>query len=368
MTTQLRRRPVLVGAMLLAFPAFAFAVLPAPAAGQSGAPEFLYVCNQDGASISIIDIGRLEVAATIDLRELGFSANAKPHHAVVEPDGSFWYVTLIGENRILKFDRQNRLVGQAVMETPGLLGLHPGGELMFVGRSMSAVNPPQRLGTVRRSDMTIDEVDIFVPRPHALDVHPGGRYVYSASLAVNQLASLDVRTDRVELVELDGPNPVLAHGAMAPDGLTLVIATHMPHVLLFDLADPAKPRLDATIAVGEMPWHPIFSEDGRTLFVPDQGSDDISVIDMKTRAVVKTITGPGVAQPYGSALSPDGRYAFFSNLNTKAAHADPAAAGHAMPAGGGNGTVVVLDARSHEIVKVIEVGKGPTGIGTRHTR
>lgn len=351
-----------LGAALLLATACASAASPSPASAQA-APDYLYVCNQDGASISIIDIGSLAVTRTIRLQDLGFSDNAKPHHAVVEPDGSFWYVTLIGENRVLKFNRANELVGQAQMETPGLLGLQPGGELLFVGRSMSAVNPPRRLGIIRRGDMKIDEVDIFFPRPHALDVHPSGRYVYSASLAVNQLASLDVETEQVGLVELEGPNHVLAHGAMAPDGSTLVIATHMPHVMIFDLADPAKPRLDGSIDVGEMPWHPIFAADGRTLYVPNQGSDNISVIDMRTRTVTKTITGPGLAQPYGSALSPDGRYAFFSNLNTKAAH-DPE---HTGPAAA-NGTVVVVDTGTNEIVKAIEVGRGPTGMGTRHAR
>ena len=337
----------------------------APRAAAQVPAEYLYVCNQDGASISVIDIGRLEVAHTLRLQDLGFSANAKPHHAVVEPDGSFWYVTLIGENRILKFDRQNRLVAQAQMETPGLLAIQPGGPLLFVGRSMSAVSPPQRLGIVRRSDMKIDEVDIFFPRPHALDIHPGGRYVYSASLAVNQLASLDAETEEVGLVPLEGPNPVLAHGAMAPDGRTLVIATHTPRVLVFDLADPAKPRLDGSIDVGEMPWHPSFSEDGRTLYVPNQGSDDISVIDMRTRTVVKTITGAGLAQPWGSALSPDGRYLFVSNLNTRTAQAHEHAG---APAATSAGTVVVVDVATNDIVKVIEVGRGPTGIGTRHRR
>ena len=91
----------------------------------SSASRKLYVVNQAGATISIIDEGRLQVDTVLDLRTMGFSANAKPHHVVVEPDGSFWYVTLIGDGRVLKLDRQNRVVAQVAMETPGLMTLDP---------------------------------------------------------------------------------------------------------------------------------------------------------------------------------------------------------------------------------------------------
>jgi YVTN family beta-propeller protein len=180
---------------------------------------------------------------------------------------------------------------------------------------------------------------------------------------VNQLATVNVETEAVSVLTLDGPNMVLGHGAMAPDGRTLAMATHMPHVLFFDLFDPARPRLDGSVDVGRTPWHPIYSDDGRTLYVPDKDSNDITVIDAKTREVVKTITGTGISEPYGSAVSPDGRYVFFSNNNAKGAYASKNAA-----APSDIGTVAVIDTRSNELVKVIEVGKGPTGMGTRHAR
>ncbi|HMS03208.1 MAG TPA: hypothetical protein PKE51_09550 [Gemmatimonadaceae bacterium] len=83
------------------------------------AADKLYVVNQAGATISVIDQQRLAVDTVLDLRTLGFTANAKPHHVAVENDGSFWYVSLIGDGRVLKFDRNNRLVGQVALETPG---------------------------------------------------------------------------------------------------------------------------------------------------------------------------------------------------------------------------------------------------------
>ena len=138
------------------------------------AAELLYVASQSGPALSVIDMNAREVVETIWLTDLGFTANAKPHDVAVEPDGSFWYASLIGDGRVLKFNRDNELVGQAEFETPGLLAVDPVENILYVGRSMAAVNPPQRIGVLTRDDMAIDEYDVFFPRPHAIAVAPGG--------------------------------------------------------------------------------------------------------------------------------------------------------------------------------------------------
>jgi YVTN family beta-propeller protein len=336
---------------------------PVPPALQQ--PEYLYVCNQDGASVSIVDIGKLEIVKTIDLQKLGFSATAKPHHVVVEPDGQHWYLSLIGENRVLKFDRNDNIIGRAEFETPGLMTLLPDKGVLYVGRSMSAVNPPQRIGVIDPKDMSIDEIDVFFPRPHALDSRPQEDYVYSASLAVNQLISINVATDATKLTSLDGPSHSLAHSDISPDGKWLVITTHMPHMLVFDLADPASPKLTKTIDVGQLPWYPVFSRDGAFVFVGNNGSNDVSVVSTKTWTVTKTIRDPGLSEPYGAVLSPDGKYLFVAGNNAKGAYS-PKTKTVAKPSDAG--TVVVIDVATQTVKKVIEVGKGPTGLGVRYTK
>jgi YVTN family beta-propeller protein len=170
--------------------AAAVAVLTLPLVAQVPPPR-LYVTNQDDATVSIIDAGTRRLIETLDLQPLGFGPNARPHHAQVEPDGSFWYVTLIGAGKVLKLDRENRIVGSVDLEVPGLIALHPAADLLVVARSMSAVNPPRRIALVRRSDMTLlDEYEVVFPRPHALVVDPRGDFVYVGSLGENQLASI----------------------------------------------------------------------------------------------------------------------------------------------------------------------------------
>src|SRR5688572_23120586 len=96
--------------------------------------------------------------------------------------------------------------------------LHPTEDLMFVGRSMSAVNPPPRIAVIRRSNMRLlDEIDLLFPRPHGITVHPGGQVVYVASLGTNQLASVGVAESDVRIVDVPGPAHGFVQAAVSPD-------------------------------------------------------------------------------------------------------------------------------------------------------
>ena len=184
----------------------------------------LYVCNQGEATISVIDMESQTVETTVDLKERGFSPNAKPHHVVAEPDGEYWYVTLIGENTILKFNRNNEIVDRtSSFEVPGLMALHDDSDRLYVGRSMSAVDPPQSIGVLDRSSMTVEEqVDTFFPRPHPIAVETDGEHAFVASLATNQLMGLDTASGETTLTRLGGDTQTLVQFALTPDGSTLI--------------------------------------------------------------------------------------------------------------------------------------------------
>ncbi|MGH7482315.1 MAG: YncE family protein [Longimicrobiales bacterium] len=334
-----------------------------PSASVSSPARFAYVTNQNDATVSVIDMADHRVTETVDLQALGFSANAKPHHIEVEPDGSFWYVSLIGDNAVLKFDRQNRVVGRTTFEVPGILALHPTEDILFVGRSMSAVNPPHSIGMIRRSDMTLlAEQDVFFGRPHALGAANAGPIAWVASLASNRWAAVDFAEEDVALVELPGDEThVLVEFAISPDGGLLVGTAQLTNqVFVYDVTDPMAPELLRRIPVGVHPWHPAFSPDGRWLWVPNKMSNSISLIDTRSWEVVDTITGRGLAQPHGSAVSPDGRWVFVSNNNLAGDHME----GHAEEPG----TVVVIDTGTHEIVQVLTIGHNPTGLGAPDLR
>ncbi len=335
------------------------------------ADQLLYVANQGVAMVSVIDMTTNLLIRTVDLQTLGFSPNAMPHHIVVEPDGSHWYLSLIAANVVLKFDRANQLVGQLDIERPGLLALDPWSDFLYVARSMVAVDPPSSIGMVRRSDMAAEDLATFVPRPHALAISPGGQYVFTASLAVNQVATIDPVEETVELADLGGDRPHTFIGlAVSPDGHWMVGTTELTSsVFVFDLERwPDLIPVD-TIVVNPAPWHPVFTPDGRWLYVGNNWGNSVTVIDMQDRRVETVIEGNGIAQPHGAAVSPDGRYVYISNRNLEMPEGHSKAGHRYTPRYdlGDNatwGTVVVIDTETHSIVKIIEVPDYGSGLGT----
>lgn len=345
----------LIGLLSLALILFA----TVPAMGQSASPN-LYVCNQGEATISIIDMASQSVVETVDLKERGFSENAKPHHVLAEPNGEYWYVTLIGENTVLKFNRQNEIVGRITdFEVPGLLALHPSEPQLLAGRSMSAVNPPQSIGVFNREDMTIEkEIDTFFPRPHPIAVRDDGTFGFVASLATNQLMGMNIASGETELTRLGGTTQTLVQFALTPDSNTLIVGGQSTgQLLLFDASNAPALSVTDTLQVGQQPWHPVITSDGQTAYVPNKASHSVSVVDLEDGSVTATIEGEGLAQPHGTVLSPDGQYLFVSNNNRKGTYS---------PTGDNPdaGTITVIDTDTNEIVKVIEVGTYPSGIGT----
>lgn len=366
---------------LLTRSAAALAVAVGLGAGApSGAPvppqgPKLYIVNQSGASITVVDQTRLVVDTVLDLKTLGFTGNAKPHHVVVEKDGAFWYVSLIGDGRVVKFDRNNKVVGQVRMETPGLLAIDPKHDSLYVGRSMTAVNPPKSLAVIKRSDFTmVEEQEIQLSRPHALLASHDGKWVHTASLAENRIASVETATGRVTLTTIPGVPRSLVQFAQSPDGKTMVVGGELSNTLLvFDLtkAPPFTPV--AEIPLAGKPWDPMFSYDGKTLFVTLFGGNGVAIVDMKKRKVMRTVTGD-LAQPYDLILRKDGKYLFVVNQNTGAVKPGESAHDH-MPGMAGmpnmnpsDGWLSIIDVKKGKVIKSLMLGAGPTGMGAAGAR
>ena len=328
----------------------------------------VYVPNQSSATVSVIDTRLDSVVATVDLQALGFSATAKPHHVAVEPDGSHWYVSLIGENTVVKFDRENRMVGRARTEIPGLLALDAAHHRLFASRTMSAVNAPSSIAAINTEDMSvIEEVDVVLPRPHAIAVTPDGGRVFVGSMSSNQVAVYQPASGSTSLFELEGPTHAVVQFAISPDGTRLVGTGQLTNQLLvYDISGAGTPTRISATAVPAWPWLVQFSQDGEFVWMANQHGSGATKVRTSDWTVADTITSDRFAEPHGVAVTPDGSKIYISDQGQGAA---TPMAGHdmaSMHADAGDrtaGGVFVLDAASSKVTKVIPVGRYAAGLG-----
>jgi len=333
---------------------------PDPAPPQNS-PDALYVCNQAGATVSVIDPDSNAVVRTVDLTEKGFSENAKPHHVVVEPDGSSWYVSLIGSNKVVKFNARNEKVGAVSFPSPGMLSLHPSADRLYAGHTMSIPDVPSTVAVIQRSDMSlVQEVRVPFERPHGMKVNPTGPYAYSSSLSANGMVAIDTETNEVGRPTFfpDASKQRYVQYDISADGQTAFVTGQVAgQVQVLSLDDPASPTLVDSVNVGAEPWHPQLSADGSTLYFGSKAINTVYAMSTTPPYGLVRIEGRGIAQPHGSALSPDGRFVYISNNNQNGTY---------TPSSGEEvGTVVVIDTETNEIQEVIEVGRNPAGLNTR---
>ena len=157
---------------------------------------------------------------------------------------------------------------------------------------MASVDPPHRLGVIERGDMSIEEMDVFLPRPHALVVGPGGADVFTSSLAVNQIAVVDPVEQTLELTPIEGDKPhVFINFAVSPDGRWMVGTTEITSKLfIFDLDRVPDMTPVGSIDLPTAPWHPVYTPDGKWVYVGNNWDNSVSVIDMEKRELAKVIT------------------------------------------------------------------------------
>ena len=67
------------------------------------------------------------------------------------------------------------------------------------------------------------------------------------------------------------------------------------------------PSVIESMDVGGQPWHPVFTRDGREVWIPNQAANTVTVIDVATWTIAEVIEHPALVEPHGSAVSPDGR-------------------------------------------------------------
>jgi YVTN family beta-propeller protein len=320
-----------------------------------------YVSNEDGDSVSVIDTVRGEAVATLDVGK-------RPRGLKLSTDGKLLYVAVSGlpkcpptvsDEECAKRPRDLDADGIAVVDTGTrkvIKHLKAGSDpeqfdLSRDGRRLYIANEDHATLSVVDSGNGASIATIPVGRePEGVRVSPDDRWVLVTSESDSTISIIDpkalkvIRTAHVGVRPRDlayAPDSATAYTAgegdstlyqiTVPGGETRELLqlprTERPmgvlhdavhrrlyvstgrggSIVIVDIADGGATlhaKLLTEVKVGARPWGIALSEDGQELYSANGPSNDVSVIDTRTGAVVRTIpVGKG---PWGIVLGPEG--------------------------------------------------------------
>lgn len=291
-----------------------------------------------------------------------------PHNILLSPDRSSFYVVLIASGVIEKYDAGTfeRLGSVEVGRAPAQLRATSDGTTLYASNFDLTFQQPFVYRF--RADMSggSTPIDVEGNAPHGITLSEDETLLYTMNAGSDDISVIDLATEEViDRIPIVPGSPAAPAGAaehepyqseIAPDGMMYVTCRKSGQVRVVDLS---ARRVVDSITVGSRPLIGALSRDGSTFWVPNQGSNTVSIIDIATRSVVATI--PGLDdQPHAVAFAPDGRTAFVTceNLSGGENLHHPLEGTEVVP-----GLVYVIDVAGRQIVRQIEVGGFAAGIG-----
>jgi YVTN family beta-propeller protein len=170
--------------------------------------------------------------------------------------------------------------------------------------------------------------------PHHLMATPDNKSLIVGSAMGNELIFLDPKTGEIQNRVKDVIDPYQI--GFSPDQKWFVSnALRMDHVDIYRYQDGGL-KLSKRLPLAKLPSHMAFSADSSTVFITQQGSDQVSAIDLASQAVKWTMRVGKL--PAGIVITPDDKYLLVGIM--------------------GSDYVEVIDWRAQKTVKKIKAGEG----------
>ena len=315
----------------------------------------LYVSNEDGHSVTVLDADTATTIATI-------AVGKRPRGMKLSLDGSRLFVAVSGlpkcppsvpDEECAKLERDLKADGIAIVDTatlkvvqvlhagsdPEQFALSPDGRKLFVANEDAA--------TMSVVDVASGDVVGRVPvgrEPEGVGITPDGRWVLVTNESDNSVSVIDTGTLKIVKSVQVGKRP--RDVAFTPDGRAAYVSGEFdasvyrmavpqgapvervlqlrkearPMAIVLDsrrgrlyvstgrggtvaVIDSASHKLLAEVQVGTRPWGIALSQDGRWLYTANGPSDDVSVIDTSTLRAVRHIRVG--RSPWGVLVGPE---------------------------------------------------------------
>src|SRR5437773_10444431 len=334
---------VAAAAALLAATLLSSGVAPA-----GGAPERLYVSDETGGDVVIVDPQRESVVARIAVgkRPRGIQLSSDHQKLYVALSGSPIAGPNVDESKLPPPDRRYDGIGVVDLKLQKLVNTYPSGAdpeafaLSHDGKVLYVSN--EDVGKLSAVDLTRGTVRATVAvgsEPEGVAVSHDDRVVYVTCETSNSLYVIDAHTMHVlaqiptekrprgiflgrqshrgyatdefgaaltvfstddyqvvQTIALGNPKVVRPMGIASTDGRRLYVTTGRFGALLE--VDPGAGRVLRTIEdVGKRPWGVALSRDGEKAYTANGSSGDVSVIDLQSGRVETRIAVGG--SPWG---------------------------------------------------------------------
>jgi len=325
----------------------------------------LYVTNQAGDKISVIDADAQVVSRIIDVGVL--DGVDSPHNVHVDRQNRYWYVSLINSALLLQFDAHTDELRQTVTvgQSPANPVTSPDGSEVYV----TNWNPNNPTLHVIDTETLTEKYSLRFPTPFG-DLPHGLAVARDGTLYITHEGGGSV--SRIRL----GQTPAEAEVLPVPLGEPAtqlhplqVILDAEERFLYVTCNGTGEVRVVSTetlavvktILLQGRPWLEALTPDG-LIYVCNWGKDAVDIIDTQTQELVTSLTNSTdhvvFARPHGVAITGDGRFAFVSDENTNGGIPQH----HPTQGGGDKGHVSIIDLTTNEVVKMLEVEEDPTGV------
>jgi YVTN family beta-propeller protein len=314
---------------LLANPVFAVSCL-------LGSPESLaqnaYIPSADRNNVSVINTVKNTVIATIPVGMF-------PQGVAVSPDGSKVYVTNETSNNVSVISTfTNRVTG-----APIPVGTHPVGVAVSPdGSKVYVTNTSFGSYNVSVIDAAKNRVTVTIPvgqLPLGVAVTPDGARHPPPHLRAEEPGRAGDATNKVYVANGSSNNVSVIDAVKNKVVATISVGLHPIGVAV----SPVQRKREDEHERGDVSGRDR-EPDGGKVYVANELSNSVSVIDTATNTVIATI--PVGTDPRAVAVSPDGSRVYVTNAN------------HSQPAG----TVSVIDGETNTAIATIPVGNTPVGV------
>lgn len=288
----------------------------------------IFVTNERGDSVSVINGETLEVEATIEIGD-------RPRGIGLSPDGKELYVAVSEENKI-------KVVDPASLEIirefdsgsdPETFAVHPNGNIYISNEDeakASAFDP--------KTGALLAEIKVGL-EPEGVAISPDGKRVIVTSESTNMLHVITAADNTIEHNILIGSRPRAATFTQAGD-IAYATAEISGEVVKVDMNSGKVLLTASTGDPKSKPKDVLLSKDEKTVYVAGGRSNKIKVMDADTLEIKKMI--PVGKRVWGLAMTKDRDRLFTTD--------------------GVSGTVSVIDTNKNEVIKTIEVGEFPWGV------